>query len=152
MRKKLFILLAIIAVLVLSACGNDGGDVAENEELKVLEVEFTVPEKAEVGETVELKALVTFGDEKVEDADEVNFEYWIQGNKDDSITIDSTNEGDGVYTAEVTFEADGVYEIYAHTTARDMHTMPKKSIIVGDATPIEEEHDDSENEDDHSHH
>ena len=89
------------------------------------------PTLADVGETILLKAVVTYGDEKVDDADELNFEYWEEGNEDDSTTIASTNNGDGTYTAEITIERDGVFSIYAHTTARALHTMPKKSVIVG---------------------
>ena len=33
--------------------------------------------------------------------------------------------------AEYTFDHDGVYYMYAHTTARGMHVMPKQQFIVG---------------------
>lgn len=130
--KKLFLLILALTLTILTACSgtkDEGTEILD--ELEVLEVEFEVPEKADVGETILLKAIVTFGDEKVDDADEVDFEYWEEGNEDDSTTIESTNNGDGTYTAEITFERDGVFSIYAHTTARALHTMPKKSVIVG---------------------
>lgn len=131
MRKCFLFMLAFI-IIILTACSENKGEEAENlDELKALEVEFEIPETAEVGETILLKAIVTYGDEKVENADEVKFEYWEGENEDDSTTIESTNNGDGTYTAEITFERGGVFSIYAHTTARDMHTMPKKSITVG---------------------
>ncbi|GAB3797665.1 FixH family protein [Virgibacillus kimchii] len=117
--KGFFLFILALTLVILTACsGNEDEAVEELDELESLEVEFEVPETAEVGETILLKATVTYGDEKVDDADEVNFEYWEEGNEDESITIESTNNEDGTYTAEVTFENDGVYSMYAHTTAR----------------------------------
>lgn len=132
--KKIITPFIIVLILLLSACGNGEKEevTEETDELVALEVEFNVPETAEPGETVELEAIVSYGDELVEDADEVNFEYWLKGNEDDSSEIDGIHIEDGRYTAEVTFPEDGTYEIYAHTTARGLHTMPLKSIIVGD--------------------
>lgn len=129
--KNFFLFILALALAILTACSANKDEGAESlDELKALEVEFEVPEQAEVGETILLKAIVTYGDEKVENADEVIFEYWEEGNKDESTMIDSTNNGDGTYTAEITFKSDGVFSIYAHTTARGMHTMPKKTITV----------------------
>ena len=129
----------MLTIGILAACGNGAENESdqETEELAMLEVEFQLPEKADVDEIVELEAIVTHGDEKVEDADEVEFEYWAEGNEDDTTMVESINNGDGTYTAEVSFESDGIYEIYAHTTARDLHTMPKKSITVGEGTSQE---------------
>ncbi|MCG1010933.1 FixH family protein [Salinicoccus sp. ID82-1] len=139
MKTKVYTSMLILMMGILAACGNgtENGNKEETDELATLEVEFQLPEKAEADEIVELKAIVTYGDEKVKDADEVQFEYWVKGNEDDTEMVESTNNGDGTYTAEVFFESDGVYEIYAHTTARNLHTMPKKSITVGEGTSQE---------------
>ncbi|WP_010097390.1 FixH family protein [Ornithinibacillus scapharcae] len=149
MKKITYILLLSLFLLVaLAACGNeeDNEKSEKEEELKTLDVVFDVPEKAAVGESVELKATVTYGDEKVVDADEVEFEYWLQGNEDDSITVEANNNEDGTYTAEVSFDADGIYEMYAHTTARELHTMPKKSITIGEGVNTEHDAADHEHE------
>ena len=124
MRKTLLIVFATLLLSILAACGED--------ELSILEVDFEVPETIDVGETVELKATVTYGDEMVADADEVVFEVWEKGKRDDGHMIDADNHEDGTYTTEVTFDHDGIFEMYAHTTAHDMHTMPKKEIVVGE--------------------
>ncbi|WP_085992670.1 FixH family protein [Oceanobacillus senegalensis] len=141
MRKIFGFTIVVLALMFLVACGNgtDNGSEQESVEVKPLEVEFPLPEKADVGDTVELKAIVTYGDEKVDDADEVVFEYWKQGDEENSVKVESENQGDGLYTASITFESNGVYEIYAHTTARDLHTMPKKAIAVGDVEQTGEE-------------
>lgn len=131
----------VLLIGLLAACSNEteNGNKQGTDELKMLEVEFQVPAKSDIGETIELKAIVTYGDEKVKDADEVQFEYWEKGNEEDSTKIKSNNNGDGTYTAEVSFDTEGIYEIYAHTTARDLHTMPKKSITIGESTSADQE-------------
>lgn len=141
MRRKSLFFILILFITVLAACNNDADETKDEEELAMLEVAFDVPETAEVGDTLTLEAVVTYGDEDVTDADEVNFEYWENNNKDDSITIDSKNNNDGTYTAEVILENESVYTIYAHTTARELHTMPKRTVIVGDAEPLHEDTD-----------
>ncbi|HLQ74221.1 MAG TPA: FixH family protein [Bacillota bacterium] len=141
MIRKLMTVFLIVSLTALVACAED--EVEEDlDELVPLEVDFNPVETADVDEVVELKAIVTYGDELVDDAEYVDFEYWLDDDKDNSITVESTNEGDGVYTAEVSFEDDGVYSVYAHTQAKDLHTMPKRLIAVGDAEVTEDDADD----------
>ena len=135
MRKFSLILLAIITLLIVAACGdNDNSADDPADELLALEVDFIVPESVELGETVELKALVTYGDDIETDA-VVKFEVWEAEDVDreNSVMIEAENNGDGSYTAEYTFEEETVYEMYAHTDAQNLHTMPKKEVKVGNA-------------------
>ena len=55
--------------------------------------------------------------------------------------IESVNEKDGLYTAETTFDHDGLFHIQVHVTARGFHTMPIKEVTVGDGGQYEEEHE-----------
>ena len=98
MRKSICIIMLACVIGILVACNNNEAEEAEDEELVMLEVDFIVPESAEVGETVELKAEVTYGNEAVTDADEVLFEVWETSNEDDSEKIDGENNGDGTYS------------------------------------------------------
>ena len=147
MKKRLGLLLLAFTLASLAACGNEDktNPVEEPETLLPLEVELTVTETVDVNEVVKIKALVTQGEEKIDDADEVEFEIWEEGKKEESIKVASTNEKDGIYTAEKAFDKDGVYTIQSHVTARNLHTMPMKVVTVGHgATATEqttEEHD-----------
>lgn len=124
MLKRLLFLFVLPAVLLFACSNND------NEELAFIEVDFVVPEEAiDAGETVELLANVTYGDDIETDA-VVKYEVWLSGDQDNSETFEATNNGDGSYTADYTFEEAGTYEMYAHTDAQDMHTMPKKEVVV----------------------
>lgn len=140
MKNKFGLISLIMTIAILAACGDNSND---SEELKMLEVDFELPETAAIDEDVELKATVTYGDEKVTDADQMEFEYWPEEDRDDSTFIDGENNEDGTYTAEVSFEEDGVYEIYAHTTAEALHTMPKKSIEIGNVSENDNNEEDS---------
>src|SRR5690625_26395 len=137
MRKITSILVIMFAFSVLVACGNENENSAE-EELFMLEVDFEVANHAEVGENVDLKATVKYGEEFVKDAHEVVFEVWEKGDQENSEMIDAENHDDGTYTATVKFDHDGIYEMYAHTTAKDQHTMPKKEIVIGEGGDYEE--------------
>lgn len=146
MKNKIWLITLVFIVTVFAACSNDSEEADESEELKMLDVEFELPETADVGEAVELKATVTYGDDDVTDAEQMEFEYWKDGDKDNSTFVDGENNEDGTYTAEVSFEEEGVYEIYAHTTAESLHTMPKKEIEVGDVSGDGEADDKNEDE------
>ncbi|WP_152655192.1 FixH family protein [Oceanobacillus sp. CFH 90083] len=152
MKKKLFFIL-IVLMTALAACSNNEADTTEDDddlpELSVLEVDFDVPEHVEVGETIDLTAHVSFENEPVEDAHEVLFEVWTQGDADNSVELEGIHQKDGTYTASFTFEEEAVYEMYAHTTAREQHIMPLETVIAGDAEPSEE---DAHDEMDHEHH
>lgn len=154
MKKGLIGLTMFALVVVLAACGGENNAAENNlneneEELDMLEVDFDVPEEAEAGDTVTLEATVAYGDEPVSDASDMEFEVYELGEKEDSDMIDGESDEDGIYTADYTFEEDGVYEMYAHTTAEGMHTMPKERIIVGDASEDDYDEEDIEADEEH---
>lgn len=134
MKKWLLCLLAVPALLV--GCASDENEVDTNEEpidaaaLEVM-VHILTPEEVKVNETVELAAHVTQNKENVNDAESVEFEVWESGYRDDAQVIEAELDADGVYKADITFDHDGIYYMYAHTTARGLHIMPKQQIIVG---------------------
>lgn len=120
------------------ACGKEDEPITEVAPLLPLEVELTVTDSVEVGETVKMEALVTLGDEKIEDANEVEYEIWEEGKKSESISIDSKNEKGGLYTAETSFDHEGTFHIQVHVTARTQHTMPIEIVTVGGGGEYEE--------------
>ncbi len=141
MKKiKLFLPLFVL-MLVLAACGDQEsheghsedeshGDHEEDPSMEALEVKLNGPEEVKQGETVTFKAMVTQGKEHVADADEVTFEVWKEGTKDDSQMIEASNDGEGMYSIETTFDEEGTYFVQSHVTARSMHTMPKQQVTV----------------------
>ena len=162
--KKLFLTLVMAAVLAVG-CGAEEGEV-DTLDSGVVPVEIIVevltPEKLNVGEATTLEVKVTQGGEVVNDADSVQFEVWESGLRDEGTMIDGEFTKDGVYTAQYTFDHDGVYYMYAHTTARGMHVMPKQQFIVGNpdmskvlednsSSSMDHMEDDSESQENHNH-
>ncbi|MGP4080759.1 FixH family protein [Pseudalkalibacillus sp. R45] len=134
MKKMNWWIPFLIVVVALTACG-DREQHSEHKEKKeatpeMLEVHLDVPATLTKSETGRFEAVVIQGDEKVEDAEEVEFEIWMEGAKENSIILEAENEGNGVYSVKHSFEQEGEYVVQTHVTARDMHTMPMKKVIV----------------------
>ena len=94
-------------------------------------VEIQTAEQLAVGEPIQLAVKVSQNDEAVNDADEVKFEVWESGLRDDGEMLEGTLTKDGIYVVDYTFDHDGVYYMFAHTTARGLHVMPKQKLVVG---------------------
>ncbi len=150
MKKSIWIFMLAFGLVVLSAC--NGNKVEELELPEMLDVQLEVPETVDVNEKIAMKAIVTQGEEKVADANEVEFEIWEDGKKEESSMIEAKNNDDGTYEAETTFEHDGVFTVQVHVTARGLHTMPKKEVTVGTGAAHEEDHEEGHDDHDHGQH
>lgn len=131
--------------LLLAGCGTDAAGTGE--QIEEVMVEFNTEQQAAVAEEVVLSVSVTQGDEAVEDADEVVYEVWESGERDNSKMIPAEHTEDGVYEAETSFEEEGLYYMQAHTTARSLHVMPKQEVTVGNPDPdsiVPDDSDDSQ--------
>lgn len=135
MGKKLMILLiSLVGMAVLTAC-------SEKEEVEPLfiDVSLTVtPDKGEPNEPVTIEAKVTYGEEEVTDADEVTFEIW-RAHDEEHEKIEIEHAEKGIYRLEKSFEQEGTYYVISHVTAKDMHNMPKKEFVIGEASEPEDE-------------
>lgn len=130
MKKWLLALVAVTVLLV--GCGEkkESAALPEPEVAPIPEVEILTSKEVAINETIDLAAQVVQGGQKVDNA-VVQFEVWESGKRDQSQMIDGELEKDGVYKATTTFDHDGVYYMYAHTTANGVHTMPKQQITAG---------------------
>ena len=130
MRKIIVVICS--ALILLAGCGK------EDEIPKLLNVDLTVePTNGEKNEPVTFQAKVTYGEEEVEDADDMSFEIWL-ANSENHEKVAATHKGDGIYELVKTFDEEGTYYVYAHVTARDMHNMPKKEFVIGTPSAPEE--------------
>jgi len=129
MKKRLFALIAVPALLV--GCGEkEPTTLKEPEVPQIPDVEILTAKEVAINETIELAAHVEQGGKNVDNA-AVEFEVWESGKRDEGQLIEGNLEKDGVYKATTTFDHDGVYYMYAHTTANGVHNMPKQQIIAG---------------------
>lgn len=130
MKKWLLALVAVPVLLV--GCGEKDEPIGsgQDEEMQIPEVEILTPTEVAVNETIELAAQVKQGTENIDDAT-VEFEVWESGKRDEGQMLEGVLEKDGVYKADITFDHDGVYFMYAHTTANSIHIMPKQQVTAG---------------------
>lgn len=132
MKKWLFSFVAV-PLLLVGCSGEQAEPVNEPIDVSALEVKVDIltPEQVDVNVPVELAAHVHQNNQNLDDAS-VKFEVWESGFRNSGQMIDGTLDADGVYKAEFTFDHDGVYYMYAHTTASNgMHVMPKQQIVAG---------------------
>ena len=101
-------------------------------QIQPLEVEFMwSPNPGQVGEAINLQVTVSQGEEQVDDAGEVLFEIWQEGQEEHEM-IQATPQGEGRYAIQIVFPQAGSYHVIYHVNARDMHSMNKAELIVED--------------------
>lgn len=125
-RNALFFMLAFVFVM-LAACSQ------KEEKPAILNVKIETKSPIDVNKATEIACFVTYGNEKVDDADEVKFEIWKQGSEQHEM-LKAKHQGNGKYAITKTFTEIGAYSIVAHVTARNMHNMPKVDVVVGQST------------------
>ncbi|TWI57223.1 FixH family protein [Halalkalibacter nanhaiisediminis] len=153
--KKKWLISTVATCMVLAACGQNEEEqgTAMVDELTPIEVELDVPEKAEIGEVVTFSSTVTQGDDLVDDANEVVYEVWLEGQKEESEMIEAKDQEGNIYLLNHTFEEEGLYHVQTHVTARGLHRMPTAQIQVGEVVQKEEPHEEGahKNEDEPTH-
>ncbi|GLC89862.1 FixH family protein [Lysinibacillus piscis] len=142
MKKWLVALVAVPALLV--GCGEK--ELKEPKMPEMLEVEILTPQEIVINAKVELAVQVEQGGKDVDNAT-VEFEVWESGKRDEGQMIEGKLDKDGIYKATTIFDHDGVYYMYAHTTANGIHNMPKQQFTAGNpdmskVLPEEEDGDD----------
>ncbi|MCM3787950.1 FixH family protein [Domibacillus indicus] len=122
--------------LLLAACAPEKNEPPPLPE--PVEAVLHVPEKVDAGEEVTVSTTITEDGEPVDNPDEVKYEIWKDGHKENSEMLDAVSKGNGVYTLSKTFNEEAVYYVQVHVTARGLHTMPKSAFSVGNvATPAQ---------------
>lgn len=137
---KRIIPLVVIFAWIISGCTSDpnSDSTQQNQQPTVntgnIQVQILLPEQISPNTTIDLKARVQQDKEDVQDADEVEFEVWKENQKKNSEMIKAQHDQNGIYMAQKMFKEEGVYYIQAHVTARGMHKMPIKELVVGQKT------------------
>ncbi|WP_445613838.1 FixH family protein [Geobacillus sp. YF-1] len=133
---KRFALACVAALIGLTAAACSDNN-KRTETPAVLDVKMEIPDHIELNKPTKLACVVTYGGEKVDDASEVKFEVWKHGAGDRDM-LEAKRDGSGRYSVTKTFTEAGTYSVVAHVTARDMHNMPKKDVVVGNPSQAAE--------------
>ena len=155
MKSFLIGISLVIGIAISSGCqsqsqANESDQESMNKTNEVLapEVRIIANEQVEKGKKEAISAVVTLGEEFVDDAD-VEFEI-KRDEESEKITAHST--GKGKYTIDYTYKSDGQYEIIAHTNAEGYHIMPSMQILVGDSDTDSSPKEDKKSETPEHHH
>lgn len=82
MKRKFGLLVGLFMLAAMAACGKEEAVKVDETGVPLpLDVKLTVTEQVDVNGIIKMEAVVTQGDEKVDDADEVEFEVWEEGKK-----------------------------------------------------------------------
>jgi hypothetical protein len=141
----------ILLLLFVSGCTANTAQSDKNKTPEFVEVEILVPEKISLNQETILKARVSQGKQMVDDADDVKFEIWKANSDNKSEMLNGKYDGNGIYSVKKTFDQDGVYFVQTHVTARGMHVMPKKLLVVGNISEEELKSLQENNEQSHGH-
>ncbi|WP_309487698.1 FixH family protein [Bacillus sp. SD075] len=131
MTKYICISLILIFNLLLNMCSLEKDVTTLYKEETPLEAEIIIPASFSANTQETMKAVLTQGGKKVENADFVHFEIWKQ---DGSLTYSmeqTVEEGNGTYTLRKNFDSDGLYYIKVHASNDGSIIMPQKQFIVG---------------------
>lgn len=105
MSVKMHHAMILFSLLWLSACPSTGGEaVQEEQSYSVLEVYLQIPDELAVNDEAELKLLLTQGEGRVTDADEVEFEIWKAHDREERDWEEAEHEGEGIYAVNRTVE------------------------------------------------
>lgn len=157
--KQWKIAMISMLMILLAACGTNQSEGADNstgeEDLKPIKVSIsTNPAAEEVtpGEAFTIQSKVTHDGENVNDADEVRFEFWKEGqSEEDHQMTEGEFTENGVYTMETTVDEAGTYYVISHVTARGMHNMPQQELTIGDSSSSSQGHHNSHEEEEATH-
>ncbi len=143
MKHKSILMLFVVSIMIIAAgCGTSKGKDKSSQNQKppaMIDVDLKInPDHPQPNKEVTFSATVTQGSEKVDDADEVTFEIWKDGQEKHE-KIKAEHKGDGIYSISKSFPEAGKYSVISHVTARDMHNMPKKEFTVGDVRAEKEQ-------------
>ncbi|WP_036822262.1 FixH family protein [Pontibacillus yanchengensis] len=140
-RNIMITVMFTVAIFILAACGgqpkeegNSASSSDSNDVPEMIEVSIsTTPSSDELkpNEAFTIQAKVTQGDENVNDADEVKFEFWKKGEEEHE-KVEGEFTEKGVYELEKTVKEPGTYYVISHVTARGMHNMPQKELQIGE--------------------
>ncbi|USK66160.1 FixH family protein [Peribacillus frigoritolerans] len=128
--KKLYMCTALLVMLA----GCQESEMPEDKEVnsavpESMDASIVIKGKVEPGKEVILETTVKQGSQLVNEADEVLFEVRKSG-QDKREMLEAKNTGSGMYQVMYTFEEQGKYIVVSHVTAKGLHVMPEKEVVV----------------------
>lgn len=129
LKRLMCMLPCLLLLLAMTACGQDQQQTAHHSSTPI-EATFTLePSQPAARDNVTFAVTVTQDGKPVDDASEVIFEWWKEG-QEPHLMLPATFQNDGLYIAKQPITEPGSYFVYYHVSARDSHTMKKIPFTV----------------------
>jgi len=125
LKRIMYLLPCLLLLLAMLACGQD----QQQSALPVEAVFALEPSQPAANDNVTFAVTVTQDGKPVDDASEVKFEWWKEG-QEPHMMLDATFQKDGLYIAKQSITEPGTYFVYYHVSARGTHTMKKIPFTV----------------------
>lgn len=132
--KKALIVFSVVALFMIASCaiGQNQPGQQQADTFQTLQAELDAPSETALNEPVTLSVSLTYENEMVSNANEVDFEIWRDGARDTSKVTAAEEADNGTYSIETSFTEDGIYHIQANVSAEGNQLTPSQRIIAGD--------------------
>ncbi len=152
--KKIFFILFVSSIL-LAACGSHSDHTPTRPSPQMIDVRIFTdpgPDQLNPGESIQILAEVTLGEDFVDNAEEVMFEIWEEGHEERSKKVEGSHQGDGIYSITHIFDQKGIYYAVSHVTVGEMHNMPRLKLVLGNVPGEDFFHEQEQHEGEMNHH
>ena len=112
----------LLIVLLLAGCS---AQVSESLDVSI----DASKEQLEAFEPVTITSTISYNGELVVENAEIEFEF-INPNGQSIGTVKPTNNDDGTYSIETSFDGTGTYKIIAHVDFEQLHEMPEVEVVL----------------------
>ncbi len=125
MKKRTLWIVSLL--LILTGCAREAPTAPSGAPIRAaLAVQ---PDPVRAQQPAVFSVTVTQDGQPVDDAEDVKFEIWQDGDAS-HVILNAASKGFGVYTAEKSFAKPGTYKVMYHVTAREFHSMNVRTFTV----------------------
>jgi hypothetical protein len=126
-------ILSVILLLgiLVSGCTTKTSETDENGFLSHLTVDLHLPKQLELGSKSDFSVEVFKNSRPFERAEQAEFIFWPEGNKEEAITVKTTESSPGVYSVSHSVTKEGIYLVQSRISAKNEKVLPIKRFAVG---------------------
>jgi hypothetical protein len=127
------VLLGVILLLgvLSSGCTAKIAETDENGLPAHLTVDLHLPKQLDLGSKSNFSVEVFKNNQPLEHAEQAEFIFWPEGNREAAVTVKATESSPGVYSASHSITMEGIYLVQSSISAKNEKVLPIKRFAVG---------------------
>ncbi|OAS15071.1 hypothetical protein [Paenibacillus oryzisoli] len=122
---------------VLPGCTAKIAETGENGLRAHLTVDMHLPKQLELNTKRDYSIEILKNNEPQKNAEQAEFVFWPEGNKEAAITLKATETAPGMYSVSHSIEKEGIYLVQSRVSVKNEKVYPIKRFAVG-ATAVEQ--------------